>query len=302
MGSSLFLTMYKNIVPKKIKNRITMLRNAGGLDTIRKKILRLYDSPEKDLDGEIKAVLTFLKKNPLKLFPYRFPDRYKASTVKVYTDVSNQMMYVLHENKRLYFKRSWSKKDIRENYNNLRIEQDENSPHRYLNEGFKLAPFSIVADVGAAEGIFALSVIEEAESIFIFESDTEWIEALRETFKPWSSKVTIINKYVSDIDNEHNITLDDFAKNNNIRFDFIKIDVDGVEHLLLKGAIKTLSNSVRLKIVICTYHKAEDEKLFSRILNDFSFSVAHSDGYMIFYYDSTLSAPFLRRGVLRANK
>ena len=52
-------------------------------------------------------------------------------------------------------------------------------------------------DVGAAEGFFALSVIEHVKEIILFECDVEWIKALEATFKPWKDKVFIINKYVS---------------------------------------------------------------------------------------------------------
>ncbi len=276
------------------------MRNAGGLNTIRKNILNYYrDVPISD---EIKMVINFLKKNPLKLFPYSFPEKYNSSLIKVYDDKEKNLRYVFHEGKRMYFKRSWQINDIRENYTNLLIEQDKNSPHRYLTGNFTVGKNEVVADIGAAEGIFSLSVIEHVKKIYLFETDSEWIEALQATFMPWNDKIEIINKFVSDKNDIGNITLDKFATGINVLFDFIKIDVDGAELRLLAGCRKILSSTHKIKIAICTYHKAGDEISFRNVLKDYGFSICPSSGYMIFYHDPYLSAPFLRRGLLRASK
>lgn len=296
------VNVYKGFVPQIFRNKITMIRNVGDLDTIRKKILAYYTSSESIVNDEIKIVLKYLQKNPLTIFPYQFPGKYNSSEINVYKDGERNLLYVLHEEKRMYFKRSWSKKDIQENYTNLLIEQDKDSPHRYLTQNFKVEENDLVADIGAAEGIFALSVVHEAKKIYLFETDCEWIEALEATFSPWIDKVEIINKFVSDKNNEENITLDEFSGNKNILFDFIKIDVDGAELPLLKGAHNIFSGSHKIKVSICTYHKSEDEELFRNVFKNYGLSVNPSSGYMIFYFDPNLSAPYLRRGLLRANK
>src|SRR5205085_2663461 len=109
--------------------------------------------------------------------------------------------------KRLYFKRSWTKDDVRSSYNALLIEQDEQSPHRYLTKQFNLENGSVVVDIGTAEGNFALSVIEKVSLIYLFEADEQWAEALHATFDPWKDKVRIINKYVSDHESENSVSL-----------------------------------------------------------------------------------------------
>lgn len=278
-----------------------MLRNSGGLNTIRKNILSYYSSQQIN-NVEIKSVLNYLKKNPLKLFPYDFPEKYISSGIKVYHDIGRNLKYVLHEKKRMYFKRSWGINDIQENYTNLLIEQDKDSPHRYLNEQFSIEPNCVVADIGAAEGIFGLSIIQNSKKIYLFETDSEWIEALNATFYPWVDKVVIINKFVSDKNDETNLTLDKFSKDQKVSFDFIKIDVDGAETALLKGCHEILSTAQKIKIAICTYHKSEDEELFKNVFKNYGVSVVTSSGYMIFYYDPNLSAPYLRRGLLRGTK
>lgn len=222
--------------------------------------------------------------------------------MKTYFDALRQLNYVIHDGKKMYFKKSWTKKDIQESYANLLREQDINSPHRYTTADFNIMPNDIVADVGAAEGIFSLPLVERVSKLYLFENDVEWIEALEATFSPWGAKVEIIKKFVSNIDGSEFISLDNFASINRITFDFIKVDVDGAEELLLEGAKTILTNNSTLKIAICTYHKQNDEHAFRTLLTDYGFNTHTSSGYMIFLYDPTLTEPFLRRGVLRATK
>ena len=278
-----------------------MLRNAGGLNTIRKNILHYYQ--EKGItDIEIAQVLDYLKKKPARLFPYHFPDNYQPANIKVCHDSGNGLNYVLHQQKRMYFKRSWCSETIREKYNDLLIEQDRRSPHCYLDEEFAVKPGDVVADIGAAEGIFALSVIEIIDKIFLFETDPEWIEALQATFRLWGNKVEIIHKFVSDQNNESNISLDQFCIKQDVSFDLIKVDVDGAELSLLNGARKMLANADKIKLAICTYHQQEDEAVFRSIFKCYNMIVNPSHGYMVFYYDPHLASPYLRRGLLRAVK
>jgi hypothetical protein len=98
----------------------------------------------------------------------------------------------------------------------------------------------IVADIGAAEGIFALSVVEKEKEIYLFECEEKWIEVLKKTFEPWQEIVRIVNKYIMDDSADKSITLDDFFLNKEINF--VKADIEGYETLLLKGAKKALSN------------------------------------------------------------
>jgi hypothetical protein len=115
--------------------------------------------------------------------------------------------------------------------------------------------------------------------------------------------VEIVNKYVSDNNNDNNITLDNFFGNKII--DFIKIDVDGAEDKLLNGGRKFLSDSF-MKIALCTYHRHNDEKEFNKILIDSRFSVEFSKRYMVFPWDwpntKQLVYPYLRRGLIRGVK
>jgi hypothetical protein len=53
-------------------------------------------------------------------------------------------------------------------------------------------------------------------------------------------------------------------------------------------------------VALCTYHKNNDEEDFTALLKRHGFSVTPSKGYMINYYDKKMTAPYLRRGLIRA--
>lgn len=147
---------------------------------LRKEIMRFLKKELKQHpDREKQELLDYLKRNPLSMISYPFRKKYKAGKVAVYTDDSCNMKYVLHDKKKLYYGRSWSTPQIQRNYNGLLLEQDAASPHRYEMDDFSVQEGDIVADVGAAESIFALSVVERAKKLYLFECEEEWIDALK---------------------------------------------------------------------------------------------------------------------------
>jgi hypothetical protein len=266
---------------------------------LRINILEYLTETVKDLDPEQKEVLEYLKTNELHVFPYNFVKDYKPENVQVLFDPSRRLRYVVHENRQLYFKRSRGEKEIRSGWAGLLSEQDINSPHRYLTNSFGPADGEILVDIGAAEGNFTLSVIEKARKVYIFETSRKWSEALMATFAPWSGKVEIINKYVSDTDDKDHVSLDKFFEGKEPP-GFIKIDVDGAEASVMRGCKNMLRSGIPLKLALCTYHRKDDEKIFSEMLKDAGFSVNATKGYMIFYDDKDLGIPYLRRGLLQA--
>ena len=264
---------------------------------LKKKIIK-YAEDRYD-DPEVAGVVDFFKKNPLSLIPYDFTKNYDPAKIVVHTDRGNGMKYVMHENKRLYFRRDWDEKGIRGGYRNLLTEQDTASPHRYETAGFHVEQGDVVVDAGAAEGIFALSPVEKAKKLYLFEVDRQWIEALEATFAPWKDKVEIVCKYVSDNDGEGCITLDTFFGKEKV--DFIKADIEGAETALLRGSRNILSRGGKLKVVVCAYHRADDAEQLESMLAGSGFRSEFSGGYMILP-DRKLGAPYLRRGVIRGTK
>lgn len=96
-------------------------------------------------------------------------------------------------------------------YRGLLIEQDKRSAHRYVDSYEELKGKTLL-DIGAAEAIFTLDTIEYIDHAYLFECDESWIEALEATFAPYKEKITIVRKYVSDVNDEDNITLDTFFR------------------------------------------------------------------------------------------
>ena len=255
---------------------------------------------QQEFDQERKDVVDYVRNHGVRIFPYHFTENYKKEDIQVFHDQEHGMHYVLQEGKRLYFKKKWSVKRIKKSYHDLTLEQDEMSPHRYLSTSFNLDENDVLADFGAAEGNFTLSVIERIKKAYLFEYDPEWIEALRLTFKPWQDKVEIVPKFVSDKNDDKHCSGDVFFKDKPISF--MKIDVDGGERSLLKGFEHTIEMANPMKIALCTYHQHDDELEFSNWLKSKQYNVKPSSGYMIFHYDKKLKAPYIRRALVRATK
>jgi len=288
-----FFPIYRVLVPKPL--RTVILKKS-----LRKNILNHFASlPDSEVNDEQKEVLTYLKNNPVRIFPYPFHDDYSAEKIDVFFDAENGMRYVIQEGKRLYFKKRWSEKRIKRAYSELVREQDINSPHRYLTDSFTIGNEDVLADIGAAEGNFSLSVIEKVKKVYLFEYDHEWTEALKATFAPWAEKVEIINKYVADSDDESHVRFDTFYKEKK-NITFLKIDVDGAESIVLDSCNEVFKSPESFKVALCTYHKNNDERDFTLLLKKHGFTVTPSKRYMIHYYDKKMKAPFLRRGLIRA--
>jgi hypothetical protein len=281
-----------------IRNKITMARDRSGLNSLRLEILSYYAKNNLN-DNELKNALFYLSKNPLQIFPNHFPVKYEKKNIHVFRDNSNGLPYVIFDSKRLYFPEDMQTVGVREYYRSLLIEQDDKSPHRYLSDGFRVTPRDVVADIGAAEGIFSLMVVEQASKLYIFEASERWITPLKATFQPWKSKVEIILKKVGDSDDDSHISLDNFCNFQKVKFDFLKIDVDGNEKKLLEGADELLQKNKGLKLAICTYHRQDDDREFLEFFASNNFKTCPSSGYMVFYHDPQIGPPYFRRGLLR---
>lgn len=291
---SLLFQLYRVLVPKPIRTKIL-------LASLAKKIPAFHiGNAGFASDMERQEVIDYIKRRGVQIFPYDFTDKYSASSIEVFEDPTCGLKYVMMDNKRLYFKRRWSAQRIRKSFHDLSLEQDPKSPHRYLSDNFTVSSSDVLADFGAAEGNFSLSVIEKIKKVYLFESDPEWIEALEMTFSPWKEKVEIVPRFVSDVDDEKHCSGDVFFAGKELSF--MKIDVDGGERKLLRGFANTINNSSGMKIALCTYHQHDDEREFSSMLSVQGYSTSPSRGYMIFYYDKKLKAPYLRRSLIRAVK
>jgi hypothetical protein len=168
-----------------------------------------------------------------------------------------------------------------------------------MNELFCVGENDTVVDIGAAEGNFALDVIEKAGMIWIIEPDSDWAEALKATFRPWENKVRIINKFASDTDGGDNITLNGLLGENGV--DFIKMDVGGAEASIIRSSEKLLEKNPSVRLAVCTYHRKNDAADCEKILTSLGFNCSFTEGYMLYAF-TNLTAPFFRKTLIRARK
>jgi len=303
------LTEFKNVIKWFVPYGIFLYRKQllnkkqiSLLDQFTRKeneIRRYFQSLKTD-DLEIIEIIDYFKKHRFSIFPYEFSRKYHASDIDVLYDNRTQTRYVMRGNKRLYFPEGWEIYNIRDYYNGLCLEQDDDSPHRYEVDGYIVQEGDVIADIGAAEGIWALDNADKAGKIYLFECNREWIKALKKTFEPWQEKVVITNKFVSNIDNKKNVTLDVFFKNK--KLDFIKADIEGMEIKLLEGCKDLLANNSNLKLLLCAYHSKDDGTEINKILETYGYITEFSRRYMLFIYDKELEVPYIRRGLVRGKK
>ncbi|GHV21192.1 hypothetical protein FACS1894174_04270 [Bacteroidia bacterium] len=288
----------KRLIPQFIYVPLVKWKDYMKFEWLRRKILTYYgkNPPDTSDKGKIDA-LDFLKANRITYFPYNFTLKYHPDNFEIFFDSEKQMYYVLYENQsRLYLKKKYTEKEAREYYHSIRIEQDVNSPHRYMSSDFYVSENDVVADVGGAEGIFALdSLHRNASKAYIFEPDNEWLEPLKATFEPWKDRVEIIQKFVSDRNDDKNISLDSFFSGKKLP-DMVKLDVEGMERSVFAGAKKILDHSPQ-KIATCTYHRHNDDVEFPKMLADKGYKTFVSPNYML-TIDDNLRAPFFRRGLV----
>lgn len=265
-----------------------------------RRILAYYNNTN---DLEIKALVDTIKKNnELNVFNYNFIDKYLNMDVEVRYDKNAEMYYVIENERYLYFKKGMKPEEIVEYYRGISMEQDKESPHRYLaDDGIKLNDGDMVIDLGGAEGNFVFENIDKISRAIIVECDEGWVDALKMTFKD-SPKVVIINKMISDKADAMTITIDDLVKKyDNGRIKFVKMDIEGMEVKALNGA-KELINGGGVKWAVCTYHNQKDYDTIKSIFKQYGYKINHSKGFMTVHFARNFCKPYLRRGLIFGEK
>lgn len=156
----------------------------------------------------------------------------------------------------------------------------EDDSHYYEIPETRVAPNDVVLDCGAAEGIFALRVLERAGRIVAFEPLPLFITSMQKTFAPHAAKVAIQpfaladvtgNSFLSgtsvygsvvDIAGKDDVpiqvtTIDKWAEESNLKVDFIKGDLESFEYRVLQGAAETIRQN-KPKIALTVYHPGND--------------------------------------------
>ncbi len=252
-------------------------------------------NPGQYADPEKKAALERIAAGEIPVFSFAGCEKYDTLEVEVNIDADG-FPWVDHGGRRLWFRRGTDPAHVAETYRRLLKEQDADSPHRYRAAGFEVAEGDVLLDVGSAEGGWALEGVERASRVILFEVDPEWVGALERTFEPWRAKVTIVNRFASDSDDERNVTIDTVAGDQTAPL-ILKMDVEGAEERVLAGAAGVLSRP-GTRAVICTYHRHDDHRRLSEAMRARGFRVDTSPGWMLFVHDRDLRPPFFRRGVI----
>lgn len=253
-------------------------------------------------DPEIVQILGYLQKNDLQTFNYEFIKKYEKMNFEIQFDKKCGMYFVYHKGKRLYFSKSLGNREsVADYYRSIMIEQDAESPHRYTDEDFCVKDGDVVVDIGVAEGNFSLQIVDRVSKLYLIESDENWIDALRETFKDYTDKVIIIKKFVTSLDLGENATLDTLIRE---PVNFIKMDIEGNEWDALLGAEKLIARSDDLKCAICAYHGDFDEILIKDVFTKYGMKYSVTTGYMWFFETvrQTYVSTRLCRGVVRGIK
>jgi FkbM family methyltransferase len=156
---------------------------------------------------------------------------------------------------------------------------DTNDWHYYQYKTTQIEKNEILLDIGTAEGLFPLTVIDKCEHIYMIEPSMIFSKCLEKTFENFKDKTTIINTAVGSIDDKvffNEDSLDGQVSNDNNGIDkislskidtlfkdkkitYLKADIEGFEHEMLLGAIETIKRN-KPKIAITTYHKENDSK------------------------------------------
>lgn len=266
------------------------------------KRLQILNRYQSSTEPDICEIREYLLCHALTYFNYGWKDRYREEDIAVSFDDGNGLFYIWYNGRKMYISRSYdTEQKVREYIVSILLEQDVKSPHLYLSEQFGVGEQSVVVDAGVAEGNFSLSIIDHVKYIYLFEPDSQWVEALQYTFEPFRDKVSIIGKGISDYTDQGVTTLD--AELGDTEINFIKMDIEGEELHALRGAKSLLCKSSDIKCAICTYHQEYAYEAIYSFLQDVGFEIETSRGYMYYPTDDFMGrAPVLRHGIIRAKK
>ena len=234
---------------------------------------RLLPVTEKNL------AYAFIGKHGISSYPFPASLQYKLINVDVERDKDSKLPFVVHHGKKLYFPEHFSEEKVKKEYLSLIIEQDPQSPHRYIPSYDELEN-RVLLDVGSAEGIFALDTIELLSRVYLFEYEEFWQKPLQETFKPWKEKVTIVRKFVSDQTEALHVSIDDFMAEREREKLFIKMDIEGAERKALNGARETLQSASDIYLAVCGYHHKGDPEYITSFVESYQFSHEYAPGYL----------------------
>lgn len=247
-------------------------------------------------------VYQYLNTHHLRMYCYPFYDEYLEKDTEIFYDEMNGLFYGIYTGKKMYLAKQLNTKEkARAYFNNVIMEQDERSPHCYWNNKNMKEQTGVTVDIGAAEGIYGLQVIDQIDHLYMFEVNDGWIEALNYTYAAYKEKVTIIKKYIGNIDSENISKMDTVLGDKEI--DSIKMDIEGMELEALLGAEKIITQS-KPDLAICVYHHHNDNEIISSWLNRKGYETYNSNGIVLCHGEWELENDEVgfRKAILFANR
>lgn len=264
--------------------------------------LRLFQKYRDTEDPEIQETLSRLERfGEFDTMCTYCPEKRLRYEVK--WDGKRNLPYVMFYGKKLFYPRNYAKFAVYQGkqwVSGIEWEQQPGSPHTYITGDINIEDGDVLIDAGVCEGNFAIRFIDRLSKLYLVESDPAWAEPLQATFEPYKDKVVFCNKYLSDKDDEKNITLDTLVGDG--RVDFLKMDVEGFEKQALSGAKKMFANN-NVKSCICTYHRHGDEETIRAYFEELGYQTKAAAGFMCFPYEAeALKWTELRRAILYAKR
>lgn len=202
----------------------------------------------------------------------------------------------LNEDYEVKFKTLQNKLYWPQNFSVNRLDQvvaetfDPNDWHFYQKEKTTIEEGEILLDIGTAEGLFPLTVVDVCGHIYMVEPSTTFNKCLNKTFSNHLHKVTIFNTAIGNEDgmitfNEDSLDgmisdsdsvdcvqmsihkVDSLFKNGE-KITYLKADIEGFEAEMLKGAEQTIKKN-KPKIAITTYHTQNDPNEIISLIKGF---------------------------------
>ena len=222
-------------------------------------------------------------------------------------DCSLKLPYIVHRGRKLYFPRKYSVAQAEEAYrgyicgDRLLGKGVDFAPHQYQSKDYCVHEGDVVVDVGCAEALFSLDVIDLASKVYLIERDGIWKAPLRATFAPYKDKAVFVQKLVSDKDSRTTVSLPSLLKCEPSSPLFIKMDIEGYEPKVVRTLLPLLREREGITLSCCTYHNNEDAAILEQLFQQVGYRYEFSKGYMLFARYDQPAAPYFRHGVIRAS-
>jgi FkbM family methyltransferase len=154
---------------------------------------------------------------------------------------------------------------------------DSSNWHYYEMPETRVSPDDVVADCGAAEGLFALTVMDRCAEVIVVEPHPRFVASLERLFAD-KRNVKVIPRALSDQRGQARLTdmcsgshlgtseagfqvdvttIDDLFYHQGRRLNYLKAALEGFELSALRGGRHTITQC-RPRIAITTYHKGND--------------------------------------------